>query len=276
MEKRELNYTYIIGLFVGLIFVFVPMLFFSGARTPLIYLNIGGFLFTIGGTIASAILSYPKKDLILSAFKGFITPFIYSSPDYVGVIQKIYGIASRVRGNILLLYVIKEDEEFLKEAISLIKEGYPPDEVENFLKRRVESTYDEYEKIIGMYFHMTRMAPTFGFMGTVVGLIAIFSRMGEFSLETIAPGMGVALSTTLYGIILAGFIFSPLAEFFRKVMEEDLLLRKIIAEGCLLIARGKHPLIIREAMVSLLPIELREKLQVVPFAEIREERREER
>ena len=50
------------------------------------------------------------------------------------------------------------------------------------------------------------LAPSLGFMGTVIGMIAAFDKIsvvGEMSPAVVAGGMKVALLTTLFGLIVA-------------------------------------------------------------------------
>jgi biopolymer transport protein ExbB len=50
------------------------------------------------------------------------------------------------------------------------------------------------------------MAPSLGFLGTVVGMVMAFDdiqRQGDISPTIVAGGMKVALITTIYGIIVA-------------------------------------------------------------------------
>ena len=53
------------------------------------------------------------------------------------------------------------------------------------------------------------MAPSLGFLGTVIGMVMAFDdiqRAGDISPTVVAGGMKVALITTIYGIIAALFL----------------------------------------------------------------------
>ena len=57
---------------------------------------------------------------------------------------------------------------------------------------------------------MSKQAPAFGMIGTIMGLVIMLARIEDRS--TIGQGMAVALMTTLYGALLAELVFSPMQQ----------------------------------------------------------------
>ena len=66
-------------------------------------------------------------------------------------------------------------------------------------------------------------------------------------------GMGLALKTTLYGIVISNLVFFPIAGKLKSRTEETLRYREIIIEGVLSIHRGDHPVKIREKLDAFVP-----------------------
>ena len=90
-------------------------------------------------------------------------------------------------------------------------------------------------------------------MGTALGIVALLQSMGgPDAKDRIGPAMAVALVTTIYGLAISNFILIPIAENLTKQTQEDLICRKIVIEGILLINEDKSPRYIEEKVKSFL------------------------
>jgi biopolymer transport protein ExbB len=82
------------------------------------------------------------------------------------------------------------------------------------------------------------MAPSLGFLGTVIGMVLAFDRiqeMGDISPTIVASGMKVALITTIFGIIVAlilqifyNYILSKIEHLTSQMEESAISLLDII------------------------------------------------
>jgi chemotaxis protein MotA len=99
-------------------------------------------------------------------------------------------------------------------------------------------------------------APAFGMIGTLIGLVQMLASMDDPS--SIGPAMAVALLTTLYGVLLANFIFLPLAEKLSLRSEQERLNKSIIVEAAIGINRGISPLVLEESLKIFLSPKQRE------------------
>ena len=79
-----------------------------------------------------------------------------------------------------------------------------------------------------------------------------FSAAGEDPMKTLGAGMGAALITTFYGVILANLVFNPMAVKFESRIEKRNMLQRMLIEGVMLLHDRKHPLIVRERLNSYL------------------------
>jgi len=142
-------------------------------------------------------------------------------------------------------------EEMVNEIVTSQIEGYT-----------VEENND-----IAVMEYMGRVAPAFGMLGTVVGLILLLGRAaGEnASIADIMGGMSTALITTLYGVLLAQLIFLPVAAKLERNKESYIRLYEMIREGILYLQRRERP----DVMEQDLQIYLSKKKRL----QIREERK---
>ena len=114
---------------------------------------------------------------------------------------------------------------------------------------------------MGIYEKASAMAPAFGMIGTLVGLVNMLKNMSMDAggSSTIGKDMGTALITTFYGCILANLIFGPIAMKLKVRSDEEYLCKEIIIAGVLSIQSGETPKFMEEKLISFLEQSEREK-----------------
>jgi len=125
------------------------------------------------------------------------------------------------------------------------------------LETRAETHFERYLDEADIFKTMSKFPPAFGLLGTTLGMIALLKSLGaEGGKNAVGPSMAIALVATLYGIGLANFIFIPIAENLTKQAKEDLVARRIVVEGIMLIADAIPAQLVEEYLRSfLLPSE---------------------
>ena len=76
-------------------------------------------------------------------------------------------------------------------------------------REEMEDRRARHEAAIGFWRRVAEVAPAFGMIGTVLGLIAMFANMNDVA--AMGPGMAAAMLTTLYGLVLAFAVAGPIA-----------------------------------------------------------------
>src|SRR5690606_16760333 len=95
-----------------------------------------------------------------------------------------------------------------------------------------------------------------------MGMIGLLQGLGEpNAFERLGPSMSVALVATFYGLVYANFVLIPIGENLALASEEDLLMRRIVAEGIRLIKEEKHPLLVEEYLKSYLAPKERNRIK---------------
>jgi len=254
-----MNITYIIGLVVSIGVMVFGMMFSNGVVKPE---QIGNFfdpssvLIVVGCTIAVVVASFPVK-MLTSLPKHFavILNTKKFNPGYY--IDQLVELAQIARKNGLLSLEEKANEQtdtFFKQAIMLIVDANDPDKVRSILNNEIECMSARHESAAGMYDKASSVAPAFGMVGTLVGLINMLKNMNMDSggASSIGSDMGTALITTLYGCILAHMIFGPIATNLRSRDEEEVLCKLIIVEGIMSIQSGENPKFLREKLQTFM------------------------
>jgi biopolymer transport protein ExbB len=88
--------------------------------------------------------------------------------------------------------------------------GKPIDAIEKSMENIGSLEIYKMEQNLGILTVIARIAPMFGFLGTIVGMIQLFyeiSSTGEYSLNTIAGGIYVKMITSASGLIIGLLAF---------------------------------------------------------------------
>ena len=267
-----MNITYIIGL-LGAIVVFLfgcvakvvlePSFGVSFDFGQLInFFDPASILITIGCTVFVVIASFPPR-MLKNIPKHFKTIMNKKQFDPMAQIDQLVELAQIARKNGLLSLeekAMEQPDPFFKQAIMLIVDAYDPEKVRSILETDIENMSARHEDTAAMYDKASSVAPAFGMVGTLVGLINMLKGM-DLSGDTqssLGSDMGTALITTLYGCILAHVFFGPIATVLRQRDEEEVLCRTIIMEGVMSIQAGENPKFLRERLLTYMDQKNRE------------------
>ena len=89
-----------------------------------------------------------------------------------------------------------------------------------------------------------------GTIRTLLGLINLMDLLGAGDVKGIGVQLGIALLTTLYGVILSNMVFKPLALRLERRTERRLALMNMILEGISMMSAGHSPGLMRETLKS--------------------------
>jgi chemotaxis protein MotA len=199
--------------------------------------------------------SFPGK-MLKSIPKHFKIMLNTKKYDPNAVIDQLVELAQIARKNGLLSLEEKANEQtdpFFKQAIMLIVDANDPDKVRSILENDIECMSARHDDAAGMYEKASSIAPAFGMVGTLVGLINMLKSMNvEEGSGDLGSSMSTALVTTLYGCVLAHMIFGPIASNLRARDEEEVLCKEIIVEGIMSIQSGENPKFLRERLETYL------------------------
>ena len=210
-------------------------------------------LITIGCTVFILIASFPG-DMLASIPKHL--KIILNTKNFrpMECIDQLVELAQIARKNGLLALEERANEQkdpFFKQAIMLIVDANDPDKVRSILENDIECMSARHEDAAGMYDKASSMAPAFGMVGTLVGLINMLKGMDmDTGASNLGSDMGTALITTLYGCLLAHMVFGPIATLLRNRDSQEVLCKMIIVEGIMSIQSGENPKFLKERLVT--------------------------
>jgi len=249
---KSMNYSTVIGLFISvLLFGFI---FIFKAQNPLSFINGAGLAIVIGGTIAALFISYPLRE-IKQAFRTLKTILFYESLNPQKEANEIIAVSKMWFGRDSIAVeneIEKINNPYLRAGIQLVVDKTPVEDILSLLRWRIARLRAKEKTAADIFRSMSYFAPAFGMIGTLVGLINMLQIIEAKDIGLITLNMGMALTTTFYGLILANLIFNPIAIKLERRTEQRVMIMSMVMEGIILITDRRTPSFIRETLNSFL------------------------
>jgi chemotaxis protein MotA len=209
---------------------FAPML---GA-----YLDLNAIAIVAGGTAIGTVLRTPRRDLgrSLSALRVLVRRRFDARP-LVEQVASLGRIAQR-HGVIALDRSVIRDPD-VAAAVAAIVDGGTPDEIAALLADRRTARDERHAVAADIWGSAAELAPAMGMIGTLIGLVGMFTRMNDP--QAIGGAMAVALLTTLYGAVLASLVAMPIAARLRRAARIEAAERYRIEAPLLVLAERERP-----------------------------------
>ena len=241
-----------------------------------IMMNLKSIVLVTAGTLLSAFIAYPLKTF-RDLCKSLMVVFKQQETDGEMLIRELEKLALiwRRSGLVALEKARKGIENvFLQKGIELVVDGYDRHDIRNIMEKDYELYFSRKESQVNILNTLAKLAPVFGFVGTILGLINVLNSMEDPAM--IGKGMALALLTTLYGILLANFLFYPLSKKLSEYTKAEATILNIILEGIMDIAEQKTSKSISHRLNSYLDVNhlsrtqkpIKEKLQLRPKPQV--------
>ncbi|MFQ6678546.1 MAG: motility protein A [Fidelibacterota bacterium] len=257
----------IIGFIVGLGLIIFGMVDSVTKTIPQTFLNYQGIAIVLGGTTAATLINYPLKR-ILKLFKvaglAFRGKEVESDDDIISTLVDI-NITSRKQGIVALEKIIPTiQNKFLRNGLQYMTIEKDTNKLLQFLHNEIDHMTRRHAIGQRMFENMGTYAPAFGLLGTVMGLILMmtsqsngdsatgYSMQMENSMNHLLIGMGVALVTTFYGVLLSNLVFNPIAGKLKIKTEEEMYINEMIIMGIQSIHQKEHHLKMVEKLLTFL------------------------
>lgn len=262
--KRKLDIMSVVGLVLGFGLIVMGIILGKapadeGGGYEILAVNLKSFYdlpsiaIVFGGVIAALMLSFPLEQFarVPKHIRIIFMPQKYVPEDYI---TKLVDCAKKARINGLLALEDDTrtiDDAFLKNSLQLIVDSIDPEKVRTQMEMWSQSVEVRHAQERSFYDKGAQLAPAFGMVGTLIGLINMLKNLEDIS--TVGPNMAVALITTFYGSCLANIVFAPISNKLRVRHDEEYLCMEIVYEGIQAIQSGENPKLIEEKLIHLLP-----------------------
>jgi chemotaxis protein MotA len=151
----------------------------------------------------------------------------------------------------------KVEDDFLRKGIMLVVDGIEPAQVQAIMELEISQMKERHEEGINFFVQAGGFSPTFGIIGTVMGLISVLKQLSDP--DKLAASIASAFLATLWGLLSANLIWLPIGGKLSTRNYEEIAYRKMLVEGILSLQAGENPRLIREKLLTFLPPAVRDK-----------------
>ena len=225
------------------------------------YINLPSVLMVMGGSFGAILVANPMSRVFgLMRYVNIVlrVPVL----EYERTISGLVAFSEKARREGLLALeddLEEVEDEFMRKGIQLVVDGTDPDIIRSVLYNDLNQLQERHAVGIKLFDDWGKIAPAFGMIGTLAGLIAMLANLEDTS--AIGPSMSLALITTMYGALFANLILIPVKSKLQDRDRDESLLREIMIEGILSIQSGDNPRILEEKLLSFLPPMRREAVR---------------
>lgn len=229
------------------------------------FINLPSVLITVVGSFSAVMVHFGIEEL-KNVFAVTAHAFKARQWQPLELIGLLTELARKARREGLLALeddIERLDDAFFQKGLRMVVDAIDPEVIREVLETDMEYTEERHELGQRVYRVWAGLAPAFGMIGTLIGLIQMLAKLNDPS--ALGPGMAVALITTFYGTIMANLLFTPLAGKLALRGEQEMLMRRLILEGLISIQAGMNPRILEEKLKSFIP----PRARAVPVTERR-------
>lgn len=207
-----------------------------------------------GGTLLTTVFRSPLADI----GRGFASLGLLASANPHADAAAARVSVSRIRElaqvrAIACVDRVETAQRFLIRAARELSEARNSGDFVRWAAADVDARRLRHQGVIGVWRGIAETAPAMGMIGTIIGLVQMFSHMEDPA--AIGPAMAVAMLTTLYGVILSSAIAAPIAGRLETISEAELAWQ---AAAC-----RQLEILAREELDSLPPTVVRPNLRTV-------------
>ena len=248
-----------VGFFGGMAMIAVGV--FTSGGSVMGIIDIPSVFVTIGGSYFSLWICVPMNQAI-GVFSIMARCFKTYDDGEKTTVQNMVSLSEKARREGIL--ALEEglddlDDPFLKEGLRLMVDGNDGTAIKSIMENEMAEVEARHMEWTNVVIQWAGFAPGFGMMGTVIGLIGMLRNLEDKS--SLGPNMAVALITTLYGCMLANWLFGPMAQKLLGQNNREMNVKEMILEGILSIQAGDNPRILGQKLLTFLDPKSRKAIE---------------
>jgi chemotaxis protein MotA len=249
----------LLGLLFGAAFIVWGMLDGGGSISS--FWSLSSLAVTVGGGIASTMIGFTMDDI---KKVGKLLPLIFKKNEAspFQTIQMLVDMSQKARREGLLALESGQEnikEDYLRKALELVVDGVEPEIIRDSMQLELDNMGVRHGKGIAFFKTLAAEFPSWGMIGTMLGLINLLKALDDPS--TIGAAMSLALVTTFYGSVMSNWVCLPIATKLQQSSEEEIRLKEMMIEGVLSIQSGENPRIMEHRLKTFLSPDQREAYQ---------------
>ncbi len=223
-----------------------------------LFVSIPSVLIVLGGSLGATMINYPLPDMlkVINVVKNAFLHKQITAKEVISNFVSLAGVARREGILALESSANETSDQFMKKGLQLAVDGLEPGSIKEILETEVVAIQDRHKLGAEIFTTLGTFAPAMGMIGTLIGLVQMLQTMDDPS--TIGPSMAVALLTTFYGALMANILCLPIAGKLKNRSGAEVMVKDLMTEGVISIAKGENPRVIEQKLNAYLPPQMRE------------------
>ena len=191
-----------------------------------------------GGTILATVLRTPGRDLARGvAAVRFVGRTPFDASPLVTQVEALSRITARHGVMQLDRSVIRDAD--VAAAMAAIVDGADAAHVRRLVEDRRTARFERHRAAAEMWAAAAEFAPAMGMIGTLIGLVRLFTSMTDP--KAIGTAMAIAVLATLYGALLGNLVCLPIAARLKRLARAECVERGRLVEPLALLAAREAP-----------------------------------
>jgi Flagellar motor component len=246
MKKRDFSTA--MGLISGISVIAISLFWGQNniTKTLLLFIDIPSIFIVIFGSFSAIIVAF-QWDVIRSIPSVLHNAFLNKGQPKIEIIRLFIDLVNTERKNGLLS--IEEqidiiDDDFIKLGLHMAVDGCDEETMTATMELGMDKIEERHKKFIQVFRMEANLAPSFGMLGTFIGLILMMSNFQDMS--KFSSAFATVLVTSFYGAVLSNLVFAPLANKLDLKNQEELSRLEMIMEGSLALRNGVSPRVLED------------------------------
>ena len=219
---------------------------------------IPSMVLVFGGTFGVTIAAFSFGD-VMKMPAICIKAMLKNPVKLDGVIAQIVelGDVARKDGHLALEGKINDiPDPFLKHALTLLVDGADEGRIRDELDGYLAAVGERHSRFISIITKAAGYAPILGLAGTTMGLINMLGELSDPS--KIGHSLAVAMTATLYGLIAANVMFTPIGDKLQRLHDTEMIAYEMMIDGVCTILHGLSGRATVERLEAWLPPKARQ------------------
>lgn len=251
--------SFYLGFFLSLVAIYVTIQLLGAS--PSDFLDLHAFVIVVLGSIF-AVCSATSFVYLLKLPVYLLKALLPVPLKLANLVVDVKRMADKSRSGglpALTSEIPAAPDEFTRRGIKLLIAGTDAQMVNTILDADIKATEERHHQGISFLETVGGYAPTFGLLGTVLGIVEGLGNLED--INALGHALAVALMATLYGVFSANVLWLPLGSQLKKKSHEEVQAKRMYLEGLLAIQAGIGSETINNLMKSYVDSKTRAKIE---------------
>lgn len=212
-----------------------------------------GIAIVFGGVITAGLVSF-RPNQIRAMRQGLVLIFREDPSIEPEINQLVKYAGDYVRKDLRAAEqtIAQTTSPFLKLGFQLVLDNTSLDDMMRILEWRIRQLRETEMSTSRCFRALAGFSPAFGMLGTLAGLIGMLGILDKADITIISGHLALALTTTVYGLVLAYIVFRPISIKLEQRTQRRVFMLNVLMDGLVLVRAGRGPAMIEDNLRHLL------------------------